>query len=1049
MKPNFLFWSLIIFSITSWGEVPEWQNPEVFQINREKGHHLSLPIYENLNKKEKSEDFLLLNGRWDFIFKNNPLEVSQEFFQTEKNWEEIEVPSNWEMKGFGYPHYTNWKYPFPAKFPKVPTDYNPTGLYKRIFTLPENWKKNNQIFIHFAGVQSAFYVWINNQRVGYSEGSMTPAEFNITDKVKSGENSVALEVIKYSDGSYLEDQDFWRLAGVFRDVFIYRTPNVSIYDFFAKTTLENNYKDGVLNLSILLKNYNQHLLNGLNLEMEIEELGIKREVKDISISPKSELKEQFQIKIPNVKTWSAETPNLYNLKIRLRNKGIVNFSTSARIGFRSLELKNGQFLINGKKVFIKGVNRHEWHPVYGRAIDRETMLKDIILMKQNNINAVRTAHYPNDPYFYHLCDEYGIYIMDEANIEAHELWLKLFFPGSRKILTSSFVDRGITMVERDKNHPSIVIWSLGNETGGGRNFKTMAEEIKKIDDSRPINYEGRHIFLYLPRVAPKFDFIGNMYASIEDVISLTTKHPDRPVILIEYAHSMGNSTGNLNQYWDTFENPKYPRLQGGYIWDWVDQGISSKTKEGVPYYSYGGDFGEKPNDGNFCLNGIIQPNRKESPSLLEVKKVHEFIDVIPKDITKGEFIIKNKYNFTDLNIFELYYEIWGLNNTLKTGIIQLSQSPETSKEIGIPIPIQGFEPGKEYWINFSFKLKNNTSWAPKGFEMAKEQFQIPNPYPIKSKSLVSSDKIVVKEEEENLSVQGRDFYLNLNKIKGSLSQLNFKGQELIKRELLNNLWRAPTDNDKGSVDKGPQGASNLYARKWYVYGLNELETKIKSFKILKSTNTSIQVLTEGTLTGKKGMTFEFKITYEILGNGIIKVNSDIEAKNINKFRSLPRIGMNLILPETLNNFSWYGRGPHQSYSDKYQSALVGVYKNKVKDNYYPFIKPQENGNKTDVRWATLTNDQGLGLLVQSAETNLSISAHHYSLENLSTALHTHEIKNEGDVTLNIDLKQMGVGGDDSWNPRVHPEFLLKDKIYSYSYFIRPIDLNEKNLEDYL
>lgn len=1028
----------------------EWQNPEVVQVSREKVHSTFFPFYTESKKIKESENFILLNGYWDFIFKNNPQEVAKDFFISETNWDKIEVPSNWEMKGHGYPHYTNWRYPFPMKFPKVPEDYNPTGLYRKNFEIPKNWR-NDQIFIHFAGVQSAFYLWVNNKKVGYSEGSMTPAEFNITPYIQAGVNNLAVQVIKYTDGSYLEDQDFWRLAGIFRDVFLHSTPNISIRDFFAKTSLENDYRDGILDLSVDVKNYNQKSSDKLSLEVQLlaeNNLILKKEISNISLSGSAETKLAIKEVLPKIKSWSAETPNLYKLVLTLKGNGKTYNSISSKIGFKKVEIKNGQFLINGKKVYIKGVNRHEWHSANGRTVDRETMLKDVLLMKQNNINAVRTAHYPNDPYFYQLCDEYGLYVMDEANIEAHELWMKLFFPGSRKVLLNSFLDRGLSMVERDKNHPSIIVWSLGNEAGGGRNFKKLAEEIKKIDDSRPINYEGRHIFLYLPRIASGFDFIGNMYASIEDVISLTTKNPDRPVILIEYIHSMGNSTGNFNKYWDVFEDPKYPRLQGGYIWDWVDQGISSKTKDGVSYYSYGGDFGEKPTDGNFCLNGLIQPDRKVSPSLLEVKKVHEFIDIPAKDLLAGEFNLKNKYNFTDLKAFDLFYEVKEEGRLLQNGKIALSLAPESSKIIKVPYLIPNFRPGKEYWINFSFRLKNQSLWAPEGFEVAKEQFLIPNPLP-EAKINKKMAKITSSQDENGLTIQGLDFQVVINKSTGSLSSLNFKGQEMVKRDLLNNFWRAPTDNDKGDVTKGPLGARNLYARKWIVSGLNELQTEVNNFQVLKSTDNSLVLQVEGSLNGKKRISFDFKNTFHVFGNGVIEVKSEIGIKKARKFKSLPRVGMNIIVPKNLDNFAWYGRGPHQSYQDKYQSAFVDVYKNKVKDNYWPFIKPQENGNKTDVRWATLTNNDGLGILVKSIGQNLSMSAHHYTLENLTNALHTPDVVNEGDITLNIDLKQMGVGGDDSWNPRVHPEFLLREENYSYSFSIRPIDLKEKNLEEYL
>jgi len=1018
---------------------PEWQDYYVIGKNKEPAHATYIPYNSSRRalrfNRKSSRNFILLNGTWDFKFFESPKLVEKDFFKSNSDWDQIEVPSNWQLKGHGKPIYTNWKHPFTTLGGKVPAKANETGVYRRSFDIPNKWDQK-EIFLHFAGVQSAFYLWVNGKEVGYSEGSMTPAEFNITKYLKKGENQLAVKVIRWSTGSYLEDQDFWRLSGIFRDVFLYSTPKVSIRDYFAKTSLINSYKEGKLDLSVSIKNYDSLKKDYLLEATLFDERGSVIYQKEKSFnSPASgeEINLNFSETFKNIKAWSAEKPNLYQLSISLKKDGKVTMAVASKIGFRTAEIKNGQFLVNGIPVLIKGVNRHDFDHKNGRVVSRETMLKDILLMKQHNFNAVRFSHYPTDPYFNRLCDEYGLYVMDEANIESHHLWMTLRFPAVRKKFKKAFIDRGVSMVERDKNHPSIVMWSLGNETGWGNNFNYMAKAMRKIDNTRPINYEGKN--LYLMSLPPHFDFISNMYAGIEDMIKLTKKDPTRPVILIEYAHAMGNSTGNFNKYWDVIEDPKYPRIQGGFIWDWVDQGIEATSKDNKKYYLYGGDFDDTPNDSNFCINGLVMADRTPSPAMLEVKKIHEFIDVNPINVLQGDFTLKNKYHFSSLDFVKLDWTLYEDDKVLENGKIRdLKVAALSFTQLNIPFTLPENKPGKEYWLNLSFKLKEKNSWAPKNFEVAKAQFKLP----FKKEALAKKDldlaPLRLSDNQDEIEIKIGDSSITFNKKNAALKQYNFHGKDLLKRELLLNIWRAPIDNDQGSS----YGKGGMYIASWNKYDLGNLN-QVANFHKVINLKDGKKIIFKGELIGKKRMKFPFELTYFISRAGDVNVDVKLGNPKRRKFKSIPRVGINLVVPEEMDNFNWYGRGPHQSYQDKKESAFVGIYKNKVIDNYWPYVRPQENGNKTEVRWASLTNSSGLGLMVEADKKLLNVSAHHYSIGELTKAMHTIDVNNSGDITFNIDLLQMGVGGDDSWKPRIHEEFLLKGKSYNYSFTLRPID----------
>ncbi|MDH5581538.1 MAG: DUF4981 domain-containing protein, partial [Bdellovibrionales bacterium] len=692
-------------------------------------------------------------------------------------------------------------------------------------------------------------------------------------------------------------------------------------------------------------------------------------------------------------------------------------ATSINVGFRKIEIKKGQFLLNGKAIAFKGVNRHEFDPDTGRAISKSSMLQDVLLMKKHNINAVRTSHYPNDPYFYELCDKYGLYVYDEANIEAHGLWLAMKAPMSRKKFEKAVLSRGLSMLHRDKNFASVLIWSMGNESGGaGKNLKKLYKKMKEIDPVRPIAYEGR--FLPARTIPSKFDILTRMYADIWEIKKLIKKDPNRPLILIEYAHAMGNSLGNFKKYWDLFEDPNYPTAQGGFIWDWVDQGIRKKNEQGEEFFAYGGDFGEKKHDGTFCLNGLVLPDRTVSPELLEVKKVHQFIEI--KKAGLASFMIKNKFFFKNLDEFETHWELLENGIQIEKGVLpKIDLKPQNYSIFYLKLPY--LKDGKEYFINFYTRLKQDNLYASQGFEVAKNQIPLRK---WNSRKSATNKNLKVNEMNQTIQISSDKWNILIDKRNAQLKSLN--DLKIVGPRI--HLFRAPTDNDRGNGFRNSDGRVGSFYRSWVKYQLNEL--KIKKIKLLKADKTGVHFV--GKLKGVR-RSIPFKLSYQILKNDELEIN--VEVINNLSLKSLPRVGIQLELPRSFDQMSWYGRGPHHSYSDKKESAFVGIYKNKVWDNYFPYISPQENGNKTDVRWIKLSNDKGIGLRVSSSKL-FSASAHHYLEEKLLLAKHTVDVVDNNKTYLNLDYAQMGVGGDDSWFPRVHKEFRLNDKVYRFKFRLK-------------
>jgi len=1071
--------------------IPEWENPRVTERNKEPAHATLMPYPDEGMAlecvREKSPWFLTLNGEWKFKLCENPYLVPEGFYAPDYNaesWDAIPVPSNWQMHGYDKPIYVNVRYPFRADPPRVPHDWNPTGLYRRTFTIPDDWL-GKQIFLVFDGVDSAFYVWVNGQIVGYSEDSRLPAEFNITRYVKTGENVLAVKVLRWSDGSYLEDQDMFRLSGIYRDVYLYCAPNIHIRDFFVRTIFDENYRDATLKVRVNVRNYSNETSKSHILEIKLfdqEGLPVFNEpiIRHFGgVSPKSEVILEVEKKVSGPRKWSAEDPYLYKLLFTLKNDvGEIVEVESCYVGFRQVEIKGGRILINGVPVYLKGVNRHEHDDVRGHAVTVESMEKDIILMKRFNFNAVRTSHYPNHPAWYDLCDKYGIYVIDEANIECHGLvgFLRTIFqieetlgkswedliqefreemkkrsweeimeeiskrfpryvePAHDPEWLHAFMERFVRMVERDKNHPCVIIWSLGNESGYGPNHDALSGWVHGYDPTRPVHYEGT-IHTRERKISKSVDIISIMYPSLERLIQLAEDpEEDRPIIMCEYAHSMGNSTGNLKEYWEIIR--KYKRICGGFVWDWVDQGLKRVTEDGQEWWAYGGDFGDEPNDGNFCINGLVWPDRKPHPAMWECKKIQQPVEAEAVDVSNGIIRILNRYDFTDLSIIDISWELTEDGKVIQQGTLpKLFIPPHESEIVTVPFKVpEPLKPGAEYWLTIRYKLSRDTPWAERGYEIGWTQFKIPLEVPPGPAVKVSSmSPLKLEEEDDEIKVSGKNFSLTFDKRDGCLTSLIYEGLNIIKKGPLLNVWRAPTDNDAPRL-----------APMWRNAGLNRLKHTVREVKSEKISDQLVHVSVSTSLcTPEEIERFKCNYLYKIYGSGDIIVEVDVDPAS-GLPSSLPRIGLQLTLPGGFENIAWFGRGPHENYWDRKEGAQIGVYSGTVDEQYVPYIKPQENGNKTDVRWVSLTNNLGIGLLAVGMPL-MEFSAHHYTIEDFEKAKHTHELKRREDITLNLDYRQSGLGGG-SCGPDTLPQYLVKPEHVRFSVRLKPISPSESAMD---
>ena len=1021
----------------------EWENPKIIGINKLPPHNTLTPFKDlesALNKRDNSSFFNSLNGIWKFNWVKIPADRPKNFYEIDyddRSWGEIDVPSNWELRGYGIPIYTNIKYPYSIDMKNIPSidhNYNPVGSYRRKFDLPKEWE-NREVSIHFDGVISAFYLWINGHKVGYSQGSMTPAEFNITKFVESTDNIIAVEVYRWSDGSYLEDQDMWRFSGIFRDVYLFSTPKIHIRDFYIHSQLIDDYQNALVSINLKIINYGVQDIKNYKIKCLLQEKGYELKEPILISEEKFDLKGQAEIKLTlnskvrNPKLWSAEVPNLYSVFLLLYNSQNKCIEVERNdFGFRSIELNSkGELILNGKSILLKGVNRHEHDPDNGRAISANLIEKDIKLMKQNNINAVRTSHYPNTPYFYDLCDTYGLYVIDECNLESHGLRDKL--PDSDFLWENACCDRMIRMVERDKNHPCIIIWSLGNEAGFGDVFKKMKKLTLEIDKTRLIHYEGD----YYNEITDIISFMYYPPRKVKNIAKRNLKNgEDRPIMLCEYAHAMGNSLGNFQEYMDLFE--EYGNIIGGFIWDFIDQGLRKFSEDGKEFWAYGGDFGEDKSDRNFCINGLVLPDRSVTPTLFEVKKVYQGIKINLIDINKGRFEVINKYQFQSLDFVDIRWELNANGNKIQEGIINSKKiEPGTRKTINLQI--NDFESPKtniEYLLKIISTLSYDQPWAQKGYIIAWDQYKLPfEPEIMENNNLENYPELESQDLEDHLILKGECFKVEFGKKTGMIETLQYNGKDIITKSLKPNFWRVPIDNDIGYVDEDIEDFERISSIDYSWKNTIE-KSKIVEFNY-EDLSLSIKKISVrfDTINSERGQ----EVNYLVYGNGKITIT--------NKFipsKQMIRFGMQMEMTGDYNNITWYGRGPHETMEDRKTGAAIGIYSCLTKDLVHNYVRPQENGNRTDVRWCSLTNENNMGILITDVGGRyLNISAWPYTMEDLEKATHIHELPVRKNITLNIDYKQKGVGGDLPGLPSVHKKYeLKKDEMYSYSFSIEPI-----------
>ncbi len=1048
---------LIISPAAAAEKAPDWENQNVFGINKEAPHCTLIPYSSKKaavkNNPVASKWRQSLNGNWKFNWAPDPDSRPVKFYQTDFDvcrWDEIAVPSNWQLQGYGVPLYTNITYPFKKNPPYVmgtpPEDYtnfkhrNPVGSYRTAFTVPGNWRER-EIFIVFDGVDSAFYLWLNGQKVGYSQDSRTPAEFNITKFLRDGQNILAVEVYRYCDGSYLEDQDFWRLSGIYRNVYLYAAPKLHIRDFFVHTDLDAEYKDAVLRIDTQVISYddNEAAVGALEVELiDKTQKGLFNKKKVLkayastdaeTLSPGKQIAYIFSTTLDDPKKWSAEVPNLYTLVLTLKDgQGKVIEAVSCNVGFRKSEIKGGQLLVNGQPIYIKGVNRHEHDPDTGHTITRESMIQDILLMKQNNVNTVRTSHYPNVPVWYDLCDEYGLYIIDEANIESHGMVNRKKGESLAKDPTwkNAHMARTVAMVERDKNHPCVIIWSLGNEAGDGVNMEATSAWIKQRDPSRPIHYEQA-------KEKPYTDIVCPMYATIEMITKYAEKEQTRPLILCEYEHAMGNSLGDIHGYWVAIEKYKY--LQGGSIWDWVDQSLRKKDANGNESWAYGGDYGDKPNSSNFCNDGLVQPDRKPNPHLFEMKKVYQQIKVHDEDLAGGKVKIQNKYFFISTDFVKTLWQITENGSVIQKGSLgTVCIGPRKTKVVTVPFKKPAVKAGSEYHIKVEFVLNTDMPWAKKGHLMAWDQFELPfkadEAAPVATPD--SMPQLTVSENEKTATVTGSNFTVTFDKATGSLSTWVYQDTPLMASALKPNFWRAPTDNDRGG--KMPKRCG--------IWKKAALQAEVVEFSIEQIKPQAVKVTVKTKLAAKDSI---LKMVYTVYGSGEVLINNTLNPGK--DLPELPRIGMQMEMPGEFSTMRWFGRGPQESYQDRKTGYAIGIYEENVYHPEHVYVRPQENGNKTDVRWASWTNKNGFGLMA-IGQPLINASAWPYTMADLEKAQHINELPARDTITVNIDYGQTGVGGDTSWGPRAraHKQFTLwPDKQYNWQIRLCPVVKSKDNV----
>ncbi len=1042
---------LIIAACTETGERPAWNDIDVIRENTEAPRAIFVP-----RRSDGGDEHLLsLNGEWKFSFSESPAGRIRNFYEATFDtsaWDNIPVPSNWERHGYGYPIYINVPYPFEIDEPNVPSKKNPVGSYRRDFDVPAAWD-GDEVFLQFGGVSSAFYVWINGEYMGYSEGSKTGSEFRVTDKVKAGSNSIAVEVYRWSTGSYLEDQDFWSLSGIQRDVTLYARPKTRVRDYFVHSNLDDDYRDGIFSVDLSLANDNTvPTTQTVTVEIRDGDAVVYKQDADIEISP-GESQYSFGTTLANVRQWSAEYPNQYSLSISLGEEVI-----SQKIGFRTVEITNGRFMVNGKLVKLKGVNLHEHHEVTGHVVDEATMQKDIELMKASNMNAVRNSHYPHQERWYELTSEHGLYMVDESNIESHGYGYdhdKTL--GNKPHWKDHHLDRTQRMLERSKNFPSVVIWSLGNEAGDGVNLGATYNWIKSRDLSRPVQYETEG---NIEEVGERHsDFHSSMYWRHWDLEQYAQTHNDRPFVLIEYSHAMGNSSGNLREYWDVIN--KHDILAGGFIWDWVDQGLIEHDEDGVPYWTYGGDYGpaDVPSSGNFNFNGLVFPDRRVQPAFWEVKRVYQHVDFEPDSFSSGDLIIHNNYDFTNLSEFELQWSVSEDGAVVQRGTVDdLDVAPESSSRLWLPYNMRSLRAGPEHHLLLQLVGTRARGLMPAGHVYAEQQFELPvQGVPGGAMEEYIAGTVDIKQGEDSLTVSSAELIVGFDTRSGLLVSVNHQGRELLQQPLAPNFWRAPIDNDFGNYMPD-------WAAMWEQAGRNRT---LESFVVNTDNPCCTRIEARYSFASDSGDALaDWVANYEVTADGRVSVDNTFTRDP--DLPVMPRVGMNVELIRSLDQVEWFGRGPHENYSDRKESANVGRYQNTVSDHYVPYMRPQENGYKTDVRWLSLS-DADTGLLVLADEL-ISFSVSHNRLNDFVPPMkiaitsedgpaarvndervnvHVNDVKPRDLISLDIDLGQMGVGGDDSWGKRTLQQYSLNESSYHYSFSLIPYINKENALDEHI
>lgn len=1052
--------SLLFIALGIKGQSNKWENQHVIQENKMDARatsysYRSVDAAQSMNREQAEIKFL--NGDWRFRFTPDSKNRSTDFVAVDYNassWATIPVPSCWEMQGYGTPIYTNEVYPFTPNAPYIDRT-NPVGSYIKEFDLPEQWQ-DEQVIIHFGGVSSAFFCWLNGEYVGYSEGSRLPSEFDLTPFLQPGKNKLAVQVIRWSDGSYLEDQDHWRMSGIHREVFLMAQPKIHINDFFIRTPLNKTYSNALFQVrpEVVVADGNY---KGWKLEVNLFDQAGKAVLDSAMQMPvKNIINEWYpardnvyfgkmEARVEQPRLWSDEDPYLYKAVITLLDQDHkVVEARSSFVGFREFSYnEKGVFLVNGKPVKLKGVNRHDHSETGGKTMTRDEMKRDIELMKLYNINALRTSHYPNDPYVYELCDQYGIYVMDEANIESHGYGGKLANDPSWNL---SFMDRVIRMVERDKNHASIFSWSLGNESGCGPNHAAAAGWIRDFDPTRLVHYEGAQGVPthpdYIPMSSPQWgvnyhktmvnptdpayvDMLSRMYPSLEQLEALGANSSlKRPVVMCEYAHAMGNSLGHLKEFWDIVY--EYPIISGGFIWDWIDQGIRSEDADGTVFWKYGGDFGDQPNLGNFCLNGIVNPDRSVKPQLQECKYVFQPVRFKAADLKEGQILIESLFNFISTQDYYFQWSVSQEGQVLRSGQIDdCVIEPGQTQLLSFPMKKVKLKADQEYVVRISMHHRKSTRYSAEGHEVAKQQFLLSPETLKKDESLTGVKGLTLIQNAEQIIIENRLFKVEWSKESGLLSDYSYKGENYLKEGAVPNFWRPQTDND---------------FRGWKSHKQSGFWKEIKDVKpaVKVTVDQSKQAFYQVNVEQIYNDSLVINTTYKVDNQATLQVTLAI---TMNGEMPMPlRIGSEWAVSKKLENMKFYGKGPWENYNDRAFAAELNVHQGPVNDFVHHYVTPQECSNHTEVRWLELTNNKGKGILI-TGDQPLSTSVWPWLPENLEQAKHINELEEAEHLTVNVDLKQVGVGGTNSWSEKSKTieKYRIKPGDYTYSYVITVVE----------